>query len=268
MMLATPRLKTFLQENTFGSLMEDLLSTLKKRPADRESRYALATLWCIEESWDKALTQVDTLAALSDTTSSHSELLKNLIMSEMVRKQVLNGERKANPLDEQAPAWLDILHQANRASAAQEIDKADELRFQAFELAPVTAGHSEHAGAFDWIADGDGRLGPVCEFICAGGYRWVPFEQIQSLTVQPPQSLLDLMWAPATLVTPTRKWSGYLPARYPIDASQSQSVKLGDETHWQQQSLVLTIGEGRKMWVTEQSEFSIMETGTLTFETA
>ncbi|WP_330982212.1 MULTISPECIES: type VI secretion system accessory protein TagJ [Enterobacterales] len=264
-MLTTSRLRTLLKENSLASLQESFQHTLKKHPSDHEARRALASLWCIEEDWDKALLQADTLVKLEDAMSNQGELLKNLILSEMMRKKVLAGERKASQLEETSPAWLALLHQANQACFREEHEKADELRFQAFELAPVTSGQSEKLGAFEWIADGDGRLGPVCEFICAGGYRWVPFEHIRSLTVGAPQSLLDLLWIPATLDTGARKWNGYLPARYPGTA-QSQSMKLGDETHWHQQSLMLTIGEGRKMWVTEQDEFSIMESGKLTFD--
>lgn len=266
-MLTTPRLRTYLKENSLQSLLETFQNTLKKHPDDLETRRALATLWCLEGAWDKALLQADTLVSLEEAMSAQGELLKNLIMSEMVREKVLTGERKAGLLDEKSPEWLNLLHQANQASAVQDHQKADEFRFQAFELAPVSPGHSEHHGAFEWIADGDGRLGPVCEFICAGGYRWVPFEHLHSLTVNAPQSLLDLLWIPATLDTGDRKWNGYIPARYPQGDTASQSMKLGDETCWTQPSLMLTQGEGRKMWVTEQSEFSLMESGKLTFDT-
>jgi type VI secretion system protein ImpE len=267
MMLTTPRLRAYLQEGSLGSLVETLQETLKKHPNNREARSALATVWCVEEAWDKALLQADTLVSLADAMSSQGELLKNLILSEVMREKVLSGEREASLLDTTSPEWLPLLHQANQASARNEEHTADALRTQAFDLAPLTSGHSEHFGSFDWIADGDGRLGPVCEFICAGGYRWVPFEHIQSLTVNAPQSLLDLLWIPATLDTGARKWNGYLPARYPQSALLNPSAKLGDETHWHQHSEQLTTGEGRKMWVTGQNEFSILECGKLTFLT-
>jgi type VI secretion system protein ImpE len=268
MMLTNSRLREYLQEHSLDALVETLQETLKKHPNNREARSALATVWCVEENWDKALVQADMLVRLADANSSQGELLKNLILSEKIREKVLVGERKASLLDDTSSEWIALLQRANQASARNEEHTADELRAQAFDLAPLTAGHSEHFGAFDWIADGDGRLGPVCEFICAGGYRWVPFEHIQSLTVHTPHSMLDLLWIPATLDTGDRKWNGYLPARYPQSALLNHNAKLGDETHWHQHSELLTTGEGRKMWLTDNNEYSILECGELNFRAA
>ena len=265
MKLTTSSLREYLQEQSLESLAETLQTALKKHPSNLETRYALATLWCLEESWDKALLQADTLIKIADAPSSQGELLKNLILSEMVRKEVLTGSREPRLLDDVAPTWFTPLRQANLASHSHKHERADELREEAFKIAPLSAGYSDKQGEFDWISDGDGRLGPVCEFICAGGYRWVPFSQMLSLSISVPQTLLDLLWIPAILDTGARKWNGYLPARYPQSTAFSPRIKLGDETHWNQQSEYLTTGTGRKMWLTDRGEFSILEGGKMTF---
>ncbi|MRS88803.1 ImpE family T6SS protein Cts1E [Enterobacteriaceae bacterium RIT714] len=264
-MLTTNRLRELLSAYTWDELQDMFSHKLKKRPADRDARGMLATLWCVEGKWDKALIQADILRTTDEGESRDGELLKNLILSEMVREKVLAGERVVSTLDGASVEWMDRLQQANTAAAKGDEKEADRLRGEAFDLASITPGEGEKAGKFNWIADGDGRLGPVCEFICAGGYRWVPFEQIQSLKTRAPANLTDLLWLPAVITVAQRSWHGYLPARYPVIENATLACKLGDETHWNPQTELLTTGSGRKMWITDTQDFSVMEMGELEF---
>ena len=259
MMMTTPRLRELLQEYSHEALVDMFTFTVKKHPANREARNALAALWCLEGQWDKALQQAEILVKVDDTNTYQGELLKNLILSEMVRNQVLAGERPAAPLEAHSIAWCDLLHQANQALGQDDLAQSDALRADAFNQASERAGTGIQTGDFSWIADCDGRLGPVCEFICAGGYRWVPFEQIQSIKITRPQTLLNLIWIPATVSVNERVWNGFLPARYPLVEGVSEHCKLGDETRWTPVSDMLTVGNGRKMWLTDSRDFSILD---------
>lgn len=258
-MLTTRRLRESLKAYTLDELLDGLAHTVKKRPADRETRRALATLYCIDGQWNKALLQAEILHAINDEKVKEGELLKNLILSEIIREKVLNGERTASLLDGEHSSWIDLLQQANQAEFAGEASQADHLRSLAFDQARATPGHSEQTGEFNWIADGDGRLGPLCEFICAGGYRWIPFESIRSIKTMPPLTLSDLLWLPATLEINERVWHGYLPARYPLKVNTPTSCKLGDETRWEPVSENVSHGVGRKMWITDSQDVSVME---------
>jgi len=53
---------------------------------------------------------------------------------------------------------------------------------------------------FEWIADGDSRLGPLLEVILEGRYVWVPFCRIKRVNIERPADLRDLVWAPAQFV--------------------------------------------------------------------
>jgi protein involved in temperature-dependent protein secretion len=56
---------------------------------------------------------------------------------------------------------------------------------RAFELAPSTAGTIDSA-PFEWIADADMRLGPVCEAIINGRYYWLPFSHLSRVDIEAP----------------------------------------------------------------------------------
>ncbi|KTQ67567.1 type VI secretion system accessory protein TagJ, partial [Enterobacter cancerogenus] len=143
---------------------------------------------------------------------------------------------------------------------------SDITRSEAFELAPESRGKSDTLGEFTWIADSDGRLGPVCEFICAGGYRWLPFSEVQQLRISKPKDLIDLLWTQASVNVAGEEYFGFIPARYPIMADDGQDYKLGSKTEWSMLSDLLILGHGRKVLITDSCEHSIMEVGEIVFE--
>ncbi|NIF59332.1 ImpE family T6SS protein Cts1E [Enterobacter sp. Ap-916] len=255
-----------LKNASLNALLEQVLAQVKTNPQDLKAREVLFKLYCVEGSWDKALLQLQTLALLDDALHKQTELYKNLVFSEMQRLQVLTGERQAATLQGEMPLWMEKLHQANVEHYQGQTRLAALSRDKAFELAPESAGQSDTLAAFKWIADSDGRLGPVCEFICAGGYRWLPFASIQTLSVSTPGDLLDLIWLPATIKVADEVYHGYIPARYPVEPQDDQQKKLGLKTEWITLSEDLSAGTGRKVLVTDISDRSIMEVGDIVFE--
>lgn len=255
-----------LKTSPLEEIQKQILAQVKAHPQDLQARDALFKLYCIDGAWDKALAQLQTLVLIDDELTKRAELYKNLVFSEMQRQQVLRGEREAATLKNSMPAWMLELQQANSEYYQGKQQQADNARLAAFSRAAESAGSSATLGKFSWIADSDGRLGPVCEFICAGGYRWLPYSSIQQLSVSAPQDLLDLIWLPATIQAEGESWYGYIPARYPLEPDDDQAIKLGFKSLWRQLSEQLTTGHGRKVLITENSEQSIMEVGEIVFE--
>lgn len=250
-----------------SDLIAQAVSEVKRQPGNAEVRLRLFKLYCVQADWDRALRQLATLIKIEPESQRQCELYKNLLSGERLREAVLSGERQAGSLAGQLPEWTQSLQLANALYASGQYEQGELQRQQALEAAPMQAGHSEPLGNFLWLADGDDRLGPVCEFICAGGYRWVPFADIQSLQVNAPQGLIDLVWAPAQLEVNGQTWRGFIPARYPLlPQSEEQEFKTGLKTAWQQQGLGRYIGEGRKMWVSSAGECSLFEAGEIQFE--
>ena len=254
-----------LKISSLDEIFAQVLAQVKEHPQDLKARDVLFKLYCIQGQWDKALLQLQTLVLLDEGAQKRIELYKNLVFSEMQRTQVLTGERQAATLQGDTPQWMEKLQQANVEHYTGKAEQAGISRQEAFELAPESVGKSDTLGEFSWIADSDSRLGPVCEFICAGGYRWLPFASLQQLSISKPVDLLDLLWVPSTIKVDGDIYYGFIPARYPVGQSDSQDCKLGLKTEWATLSDILFTGSGRKVLTTNFSEQSIMEVGDIVF---
>lgn len=254
-----------LKTSSLNDIQQQILASVKAQPQDLQARDVLFKLYCVEGAWEKALLQLQTLALIDGERKKETELYKNLVFSEMQRQQVLTGQRQASTLQGEMPVWMLTLHKANEAHYQGNTEQATLLREDAFEQAAESAGKSDTPGGLLWFADSDGRLGPVCEFICAGGYRWLPYSSIQMINVSKPERILDLLWLPATIETAGETWYGYIPARYPVDEKDSQRIKLGLITEWQRFSEMLYVGSGRKVLINDLDEHSIMELGEVAF---
>lgn len=237
------------------------VAAVKSQPASSDLRMRLFKLYCLQADWDRALRQLDIVEKTDDDTQRQCELFKNLILSERLRQLVLAGQREAGNLGDALPEWCELLNKANAFYHEGEATKGEEYRHRALEAATAMSGKSEGLETFDWIADGDDRLGPVCEFIFAGGYRWVPFSDIEVLNVEKPNSLTDLIWAPATVVVKGQTHRGYIPSRYPLNSESDVSLLTGSRTEWQESESDRYIGQGRKMWVSSSGECSLFEAG-------
>lgn len=254
-----------LKTSSLEDVLADCLSQVKAHPDDISLRETLYKLYCIEGSWQKALLQLQTIEVIKPELLKEVEIAKNLIFSELIREDVLRGERLPGMLNIDLPEWIRLLQQANKLLAEGSVTEQEELRSQAFSLVNGSAGESPHTGSFSWVADSDGRIGPACEFIVAGGYRWVPFSEITSLSIEKPKELVDLIWSKAHIQTSSDVYYGYIPSRYPLSDNATQDTKLGLVTEWEDISATCSRGSGRKVIITDSGEFSLLESGKITF---
>lgn len=252
-----------LKTTSFEEVLANCLSQVKAKPDDISLRQTLYKLYCVEGSWQKALMQLQTIEVINSNSLQEVEMAKNLIFSELIREEVLRGERLPGMLNIELPEWIDLLNKANKLLSEGSLQEQDELRRQAFSLVNVSAGESPHTGSFSWIADSDGRIGPACEFIAAGGYRWVPFSEIKSLHIEKPKELIDLIWSKAHIHTRSDVYYGYIPSRYPLMTNASKDTMLGLVTEWENVSATCFKGSGRKVIITDAGDFSLLECGNI-----
>jgi len=243
---------------------------VREQPVVGRHRWILFQLLCVLECWDRAVQQLQVCAQLSPELATVALAYRDLIREERRRARVLTAcERPGFVFD--TPSWVDGLLDALRFAAAGELDEADIARQRALDEAPlVPVRNSERR--LDWIADSDSRLGPVCELITAGCYRWLPFSDISAWHVEPPTTLLDLIWTPCVLtLVDGSAVRGFMPARYPSvanaagDRDESDALLLGRKTIWQEVGLTGVIAEGQKTWVTSAGDFSLFELPTCDF---
>jgi type VI secretion system protein ImpE len=118
---------------------------------------------------------------------------------------------------------------------------------------------------FESITDADPRIGPRLEVFAAGQYMWLPFEHIDTVRMEAPKRLRDLLWAPA-IVRPAETFKGLemgealLPVIAPMTWRHTDpAVRLGRVTEWTELSDGDQAPIGQKMLLVDDEEFPILE---------
>ncbi|HEX4263466.1 MAG TPA: type VI secretion system accessory protein TagJ [Verrucomicrobiae bacterium] len=242
--------------------LEEGLSALQQeirdKPEDTRLRIFLFQLNCIFGRLDKALAQLQVIASLSADTMLLAQIFRPVITCEMLRRETFAGKR--TPLIFGEPMeWVGLLVQANELVARGEFAAAASLRAKAFESAPASAGKID-GQPFEWIADGDSRLGPVVEAFVDSKYYWIPFSRIQKIEMEKPSDMRDLVWMPAQFTwTNGGAAPGHIPARYPdTEASTDDTLRLGRRTEWREQTGETFLGLGQRVWATDAGEFPLL----------
>lgn len=271
--------------------VEDCLKAVedavRKAPADAKQRVLLFQVLSVLGHWERAHNQLEVCASLNEMASLMSQMYRQAIACERVREDVFKGKRTPLILGEPA-AWMGMLVQAAMHTANGQHAAAQQLRDQAFELAPAVSGEidvgpvhardAEHVSssdrpakvpasaravtthAIEWIADADPRLGPMFEAIVEGKYYWIPFERVKLLRIEPPEDLRDRVWMPAQIVwTAGAEQVALIPARYPgSQNSPDGMIKLGRKTEFLEQGGT-ELPFGQRLFATDAGEFSIMD---------
>ena len=148
---------------------------------------------------------------------------------------------------------------------------AERLRQEMFEKEnfPITSakvvGGTINGQSFTTITDADPRIGPRLEVFAAGQYMWLPFEHVETVRMDAPKRLRDLLWAPA-VVRPAKTFQGLelgealLPAIAPLTWRHADAaVRLGRVTEWTELSDGEQAPIGQKMLLVDDEEFPILE---------
>lgn len=244
-----------------------LQEQVKKSPADAKLRVFLFQLSAVTGQWERALTQLNVCGDLDAGNLAMVQAYREAIRCELLREKVFRGE--TSPLVFGEPQqWVALLIEAAKLSTQGHFDQAANLRVQAFEQAPATSG-VVNDDAFEWIADSDGRLGPVLEAIVNGRYFWIPFSQIASIETDPPTDLRDLVWTPAQFTWANQGTAvGFIPTRYPgSDQAADPQVRLARKTEWLEPAPEFFTGLGQRVLTTDGGDVSLFEIRKLVLNT-
>ncbi len=127
---------------------------------------------------------------------------------------------------------------------------------------------------FSSLCDADVRIGARLEVFVAGRYVWVPYEHIESLEMQPPRRLRDLLWAPIIVRTgegfPIRDLGEVLmPVLSPLSCEHADDlVRLGRVSAWEVDESGVEILFGQKMLLRDGEEVPILELRNVQFAAA
>lgn len=243
----------------------ELKKQIQKKPADGKLRVFLYQLFCITGDYSRALTQLNLCSEMKALDELGCAAGKMLLQNQALREEVFSG--KKTPLVFGEPAdWIGELIQSCAYIAQGDYAAAQKLRDKSFESAPASGG-TINGQKFEWIADGDTRLGPCLEVIVEGKYYWMPFVCISSLEIEEVKELRDLVWAESSIVLKNGgKVFAYLPARYSgLTPETSEDIMLSRKTEWEEKDGDCWLGSGQKMLATDGGDFPLLEVRKIIF---
>ena len=211
---------------------------LKKQPLDTKRRTFLFELLCFAGEYDRASKQLDIL----------SDANKEAAAGAMLYRAALHAER-----------------------TRQEMFAKDELPLGT--VRPSPAGQWNGAD-FAELSDADPRIRAHLETFIAGSYTWIPFEYVESIEVEPPKKLRDLLWMPAILQTTSDfrlqdLGEVLLPVISPLSWKHpDDNVRLGRATVWEKDAKYGEVPFGQKLLLCGDEEEPFLQLRNLIFHHA
>lgn len=232
---------------------------VRSHASDAKLRVFLFQLLAVLGQWQRALTQLQVCGELDPSTLAMVGTYREAVQCEAVREAVLAGKTLPHVFG-RPQAWVAWLAESLAAEGRGDIAAAASLRSRALEAAPATPG-SLNGQAFEWIADGDSRLGPLLEAIINGRYCWVPFDALSRISIEAPTDLRDIVWSPATLEFPNGgETVALLPTRY-VGTAQSGdgALQMARRTDWRELASDQFSGLGQRLLATDTQELGLLE---------
>ena len=252
-------LSNLLQEGQVDDALAQLQAEVRKNPSDGKQRVFLFQLLAVLGQWERAATQLSVVGDLDAKSLPMVQTYRTALDCEVLRASVFAGTK--TPLIFGEPEdWIAWMIEAVRLVAQTRYAQAEKLRADALEQAPAVSGNID-GQPFEWIADADSRLGPLCEAIINGKYYWIPFHRLQHIAIEPPEDLRDFVWMPVRLTFANGGESvALIPTRYPGSESQQEgSIRLARKTDWVQASDATFLGYGQRMFATNAGEYPLLD---------
>lgn len=247
------------REGQLDLALAQLQAEVRKNPSDGKLRIFLFQLLAVTGQWERAATQLGVVGDLDAKALPMVQTYRTALDCEVFRASVFSGDK--TPLIFGEPEdWIARMIEAIRLVAQQRYTEAERLRNEALEQAPAVGGEID-AQPFEWIADADSRLGPLCEAIINGKYYWIPFHRLQHVTIEPPEDLRDFVWMPVRLTFANGGESvALIPTRYPgSETDKEGAIRLSRKTDWVQVGDATYLGHGQRMLATDSGEFPLLD---------
>jgi type VI secretion system protein ImpE len=257
----------FVLDKSLAEKVAEAQNKVREAATDASFRVYLCQLFCVTGIWEKAVSQLQAAAQFDAKSIPMAQLYREAIRCELFREEVFSGVRRPNFLGELSE-WIGLLSEAIGLAGRGKFEQGAALREKALELAPTTSGMLDNT-QFEWIADADSRLGPVCEAFVNGQYYWIPFDHISTLQLEAPSDLRDLVWTPGVITLRNGgRHPALVPTRYPNSQNEADEYALAKKTSWVERPSDTWIGLGQRMFATDVGEFAQLDTREIAFDAA
>jgi type VI secretion system protein ImpE len=285
------------KEHNLQEALSSIEALVRQEPGNGTHRWALIEVLCLLGQWERAIKQLQAATRLAPALQAQAQLVRGLIRAEHQRAEVFAGNLLPTPVFDRLK-WMDDLARALVHNARGEHAQADTLREAALAQAPqadgicqiqspetqpdadpdADTGPSIRHQKFTCLSDTDSRLGPVCELMISGSYRWLAFADIHSMQMQAPTHLLDLVWMPVTVQlrgtqADEQMLHGFVPSRYCGTESvsgewtrqQRDALILARMTRWQDVGDTGVFALGQKTLMSDGVDYPLLDLREISF---
>ena len=220
--------REYYQAGKLNEAVQALSAELRDNPTDAQRRTFLFELLCFTGDLDRARKHLEVLAKENQKTGMGALLYEACMHSERTRRDVF-----------------------------------EKREFPAVAALPSRKG-TLNGEAFETLEDADPRIGARLEVFTAGTYMWVPLAHIESIEMEPPKRLRDMLWSPVLIRTgpdfqQAELGECLIPVLCPFSYKHGDDqVRLGRMTVWEEEN-----GEpvpfGQKTFLMNDEEIPLLE---------
>ena len=251
--------KQLIKEGRLAEARSLLIGAVKSSPADTNSRTLLFQVQAYAGEWEKARRQLEAIGTQDAKRETGIQVYLNLIQAETERIEVFERRRSPSFLPE-APSYAQGHASAWQKVMNQEFEEAASL-FGELETRCAKISGTLNGKNFTGFRDTDTCLTCFLEAFVHECYVWLPFDALRELALPEPQTLLDLLWAPAQVTTRDGlALNCFLPVLYPASfRHEDDRLKLGRMTDWTDLGSGFCRGVGQHVFQVGDEDIGLLE---------
>lgn len=254
-----------MQPQTLDQLFEEAKNRAKGSPDDLAARSALWQIFAARGELDRARKQLEMIPRIDSTWMIEAQACHGLLDAEVKRQAIFAGSEPPACVGT-PPEWFGALAAALKYLGEGRQEAALPLLAEVWNSGEACPG-TVNGVPFEWVRDGDARIGPCLEVIIQGQYFWVPWERVMKIETRPPTEVRDRLWQPAQLqLSEEGAIEAFLPVRYPQPRNDDEA--MARRTEWVAIGEELFLGYGQKCLVTEGDPVGYLDVRELTLQAA
>ena len=261
--------KELLDVGNLSGAINQLTQEVRSNPRDLRSRIFLFELLCFAADYQRAERQLDAIAQTSGDVKVEmgAQVYRNLLHAEKARHAFFTGSSRLPKFFSEPPSYAAVHAEALTHLRENRFDELEELLTKSDDLHKPAKGERDGV-PFEELKDGDDLLGPFLEVFSQAEYFWLPFEQIRRLEIQPPRTLRDLIWIPASIELHEKPLGEiFVPVQYYGSHQHPDDlVKLGRMTDWKTVGQGTLLGAGQRTFFADETDCSLLEIRKIDFE--